>query len=415
MNLETLEREFASLTARNLSLNLTRGKPSSAQVALSDALDGILHGDFICADGMDARNYGGLRGIPECRELGSYLTDFPAELVFAGGNSSLQLMYLVLETIVHYGLAGTESLRGRSCKAICPVPGYDRHFAATEHLGVEMVCVDLHDDGPDMDQVEDLVLNDPTTSIMWCVPKHSNPTGCTYSEAVVERIAKLPSLREESHANPFFVLWDNAYAAHDFGDEPVQLASIHDHAKASGTLDRVAAFASTSKITHAGAGVAFVASSERVLNELEARLSVMIIGFDKVNQLRHARFLPNRTSLEEHMRKHAAIVRPLFEATEGGLQERLGNTGLATWTQPTGGYFVSLDVPKGLAKKVVALADSAGLQLTAAGATFPYGEDPEDANIRIAPTFASVDEVEAAMSIVGLSVQLAAARREVST
>lgn len=410
MSIETLEREFAAVQARSLSLNLTRGKPSATQVALSDALDGILQGDFICADGMDARNYGGIRGIPECRELGSYLTDYPQELVIAGGNSSLLLMYLVLETIVDFGLAGTAQLRGKGCKAICPVPGYDRHFAATQYLGIEMVCVDLKDDGPDMDQVEDLVANDPTASIMWCVPKHSNPTGCTYSDAVVERIAKLPLLRDDSGSQPFFVLWDNAYAAHDFGDEPAELASIHKHATGSGTQDRIVAFASTSKITHAGAGVAFVASGENVLKDLEARLSVMIIGFDKVNQLRHARFLPSRASLREHMEKHASIVRPLFEATERGLQERLGNKGLATWTKPVGGYFVSLDVPNGLAKEVVALANSAGLQLTAAGATFPYGKDPSDSNIRIAPTFATLEEVEAAINIVGMSVQLAAAR-----
>ncbi len=411
MNLKMLEREFEAVRARNLSLNLTRGKPSGAQVSLSDSLDGILEGDFICSDGMDARNYGGLRGIPECRNLGSYLTDYPAERVIAAGNSSLHLMYLVLETIVNAGLAGSSALRGSPCRAICPVPGYDRHFAATEYLGVEMICVDLNEDGPDMDQVEDLVKEDPTTSLLWCVPKHSNPTGCTYSDDVVERIAKLPLLRDDSPTSPFFVLWDNAYAAHDFSDKPVHLSSIHDCAVAAGTLDRIVAFASTSKITHAGAGVAFLASGDRVLNDLEARLSVMIIGFDKVNQLRHARFLPNRESLSEHMKKHAAIVRPLFEATETGLQERLGNTELATWTQPDGGYFVSLDVLPGLAKEVIALAGSAGLQLTAAGATYPYGKDPADANIRIAPTFASLEEVEAAISIVGMSVQLAAARR----
>ena len=411
MNPKMLEREFEAVVARNLSLNLTRGKPSRAQVALSDDLDGILQGDFICSDGMDARNYGGLRGVPECRELGSYLTDYPADLVFAAGNSSLQLMYLILETIVNSGMAGSAPLRGSRCKALCPVPGYDRHFAATDYLGVEMVCVDLNDDGPDMDQVEDLVKNDPSAAIMWCVPKHSNPTGCTYSDAVVERIARLPLLREEPDRHPFFVLWDNAYAVHDFADEVVHLASIHEHARTVETLDRVVAFASTSKITHAGAGVAFLASGERLLNDLEARLSVMIIGFDKVNQLRHARFLPSRASLEAHMRRHAEIVRPLFEATEKGLQEQLGNTGLATWTQPNGGYFVSLDVPEGLAKEVVALAGTAGLQLTAAGATYPYGNDPDDANIRIAPTFATLEEVEAAISIIGMSVQLAATRR----
>ena len=319
-------------------------------------------------------------------------------------------MYFVLETIYHYGLAGAAPLRDRPCKAICPVPGYDRHFTATEYLGIEMICVDLDDDGPDMDRVEDLVANDPTVAFMWCVPKHSNPTGCTYSDEVVARIARLPTLRGNADTNPFFVMWDNAYSVHDFGP-PVALDSIHEQAIAAGTLNRIVAFASTSKITHAGAGVAFLASGEDVLSDLDKRLSVMIIGFDKVNQLRHARFLPNRESLTAHMQKHAEIVKPLFDATERGLQEQLGNTDLAVWTKPTGGYFVSLDVPNGLAKEVVALASSAGVELTAAGATYPYGNDPTDSNIRIAPTFASADEVETAISIVGMSVRLAAARR----
>lgn len=411
MNLEALKREFSRLSNQNLSLNLTRGKPGEAQVALSDSLDGILEGNYICADGTDARNYGGLRGIPECRQLGSYLTGFPADQVLAGGNSSLYLMYFVLETLQFYGLAGSGPLARQKAKVLCPVPGYDRHYTATEHLGLEMVCVDLNDDGPDMDQVEQLVNDDPSIAAIWCVPKHSNPTGCTYSSTVVERIATLPRIRDSLTDNPFFVFWDNAYAVHDFGNNVVELASIYDFANAHETLDRVIAFSSTSKITHAGAGIAFLAASNSILKDIDDRLEKMIIGFDKVNQLRHARFLPDRESLTRHMERHAAIVRPLFEATETGLQQQLGNSGLATWTKPTGGYFVSLDVPTGLAKQVVDMAASAGLQLTAAGATYPYAKDPNDSNIRIAPTFATVDEVTKAMEIVGVSVQLAAAQQ----
>ncbi|MYD42999.1 MAG: aminotransferase [Gammaproteobacteria bacterium] len=408
MSRSELERQFNEIKSRNISLNLTRGKPSSAQVALSDALDGILLGDFICRDGVDSRNYGGMRGIPECRELGSYLTDYPADLVMAGGNSSLQLMYLVLSNLVEHGLAGATPLAGKDAKALCPVPGYDRHFAATEYLGLDMVNVELNDDGPNMDQVEELVRNDPTVACIWCVPKHSNPTGCTYSDEVVARIAALPQLRGDADAHPFYVFWDNAYAVHDFTDDIVELAPIYTRAIEANSLDRILVYASTSKITHAGAGVAFLASSENVLADLEERLGYMIIGFDKVNQLRHARMFPSRESLQLHMHKHAQIVRPLFETAEAGLQTGLGNAGLATWSRPSGGYFVSLDVKPGTAKEVVRLAASAGLQLTAAGATYPYGNDPMDANIRIAPTFATAKEVATAMEIVGLSVQLAA-------
>ncbi len=409
MNISTLEREFVTLKNQGLSLNLTRGKPGKAQLALSDALDGILQGDFNSSDGVDVRNYGGLRGIPECRELGSYLTDFPAELILVGGNSSLQLMYLVVDNLIRHGLGGSNALIGNAPKALCPVPGYDRHFAASEYLGVDMVCVELGDDGPNMDQVESFVRGDPSIAFIWCVPKHSNPTGCTYSKEVVRRITALPQLRNDSKA-PFFVLWDNAYAVHDFGPSPVELPSIYEYAKDAGTLNHIVAFASTSKITHAGAGVAFLAGSERVLADLEARWSKMIISFDKVNQLRHARFFPSRASLLTHMEKHARIVRPLFEAAEQGLQAQLGNSGLASWTHPTGGYFVSLHVPNGLAKSVVDLAATAGLQLTEAGATYPYGDDPNDSNIRIAPTYATQEEVASAMEIVGLSVKLASAR-----
>lgn len=410
MSLQNLEREYKRLADRGIQLDLTRGKPGPSQVALADALDGILQGDFQCSDGTDARNYGGLRGIPECRELGAVLTGFPADCVIAGGNSSLQLMYLVADLIVNHGLAGSTPIRDRNPAALCLVPGYDRHFTLTSALGVQMLAVTLADDGPDMAQVEAMVAADPSIAFIWCVPKHSNPTGCTYSADVVNRMATLPALRGTER--PLFVLWDNAYSVHDFGEVATELSSIYDAANASNTLDRVVAFASTSKITHAGAGVAFVAGSERTLSDIEKHLNVMTVGYDKVNQLRHARFLKDAEGIEAHMAKHAKIVKPLFDTVESGLQHHLGNTGLAKWTQPTGGYFVSLDLSSDFATEVVELASSIGLKLTAAGATYPYGKDPMNANIRIAPTYANRDDIEIAMEVLGLSVQLAAARRQ---
>lgn len=397
---------YDELRARGISLDLTRGKPSSAQVALADELDGILRGNYICSDGVDARNYGGLKGIPECREIGSLLMDFPASNVFACGNSSLTLMYQVVDLIVNHGVAGSPPLgRSKRPKALCLVPGYDRHFTLTEALGVEMVTHTLGSDGPDMDAVESLVKEDRSIAFIWCVPKHSNPTGCTYSPDVVKRIAALPTAREKQE--PFFVLWDNAYAVHDFEENTVELHSIYDEAMSAGTLDRIIAFASTSKITHAGAGVGFIAASEQVLFEFEQYLSVMTVGFDKVNQLRHARFLVDAAGVSSHMEKHATIVRPLFKEVERGLHEHLGNQELATWTQPSGGYFVSLDVNSASAREVVKLAGEMGLQLTKAGATFPYGKDPVDSNIRIAPTYADVEDIKIAMEVIGVAVKLA--------
>lgn len=409
MNRDQLEQEYSALVARGIQLDLTRGKPGSAQVALSDPLDGILQGDFVCSDGVDARNYGGLRGIPECREIGAFLTDYPVEHVLAGGNSSLQLMFLLADLIVNHGLAGSEPVASKNPNALCLVPGYDRHFTLTSSLGVGMKSLSLGDDGPDMDEVEALVKSDPSIAFIWCVPKHSNPTGCTYSDAAVRRMAALPASRAPDQ--PLFVLWDNAYSVHDFGDADTELASVYEAANEANTLDRIVVFASTSKITHAGAGVAFIGGSERILADVESRLSVMTVGHDKVNQLRHARFLVDGSGVLAHMKKHASIVRPLFDQVEIGLQGHLGNTGLASWTHPTGGYFVSLDVPEGLAREVVSLAAGAGVKLTSAGATFPYGTDPNDKNIRIAPTYATKDDIETAMEVVGASVRLAASRK----
>ena len=401
----TLVARYEQLKAMGLALDLTRGKPAADQLDLANALDGILGGDYRASDGTDTRNYGGLRGIPEARALGADLLDVPADHVIAGGNSSLQLMHLVIDTAMHYGLLG-EPMRGAGpVKAICPVPGYDRHFALSASFGIDMVTAPMTDDGPDPDALEALVRNDPACRFLWCVPKYANPTGCIYSPEVVERIASLPNLTD----GPLFILWDNAYAAHDFEFPRAPLENVFECAGRAGTADRIIGFASTSKITFAGAGVGFIAGSGAVLDALEARMSVFTIGPDKVNQLRHARLLQGR--IDEHMARHAALVRPRFEATEQCLQTSLGGTDIATWTRPRGGYFVSLDTKPGLAKTVVRLAKEAGVALTPAGATFPNGIDPEDKNIRIAPTFATVEDIEAAIEVLGLCIQLATVRQ----
>ncbi len=410
--LEQLEKSYKALCSQGLSLNLTRGKPGSEQLDMCNELDGVLEGDFQAVDGTDVRNYGGLRGISEIREIGGHLLGLSPDSVIAAGNSSLQLMYFTVDQLVTKGIAGPPLSEKPSNSAICPVPGYDRHFTLTERLGIDMINVPLSEAGPDMDRVEDLVRNDLSTSFIWCVPKHSNPTGCTYSSDTVDRLAKLPALRNENPESPFYVLWDNAYAIHDFLSPHPELDSIDQRAREHGTEDRIVQFASTSKITFAGGGVAFVGGSDAVLDSFDDYLFPMIVGFDKVNQLRHARFFGGSEGLLEHMARHAQILRPKFEAVQTGLAETLGNRGIATWTQPTGGYFVSLDVKPGLASTVVQLAKDAGLSLTPAGATFPYGNDPDDCNIRIAPTFASLPEVELAMDVLGTCVRLAAARQE---
>lgn len=401
-------RRYEKFKNQGLTLNLERGKPGNDQIQLSNALDGILRENFFSEDGSDTRNYGGLRGIPEARELGSHLLDIPSERVLAGGNSSLHLMSLAVELLAHRGLTGVPLLRNSQARAICPVPGYDRHFSMTEYLGFDMVNVVMNPEGPDMDTVEELVRNDLNVCLLWCVPRHSNPTGYTYSDETVNRIAALPNLRRKVPDHPFYVLWDNAYAVHDFKEPAPKLANLDELAMTHGTEDRIIQFASTSKITFAGAGVGFVGSSKTLLDEFVQHLGKLTVGFDKVNQLRQARFLQNGVGLKEHMKKHAAIVGPKFETAQAVLREELGSfdSEIASWTKPTGGYFISLDVAPGNAKKVVATAKQAGLSLTPAGATFPYGNDPNDANIRIAPTYASLEEVQVAMELLTTCVKL---------
>ena len=402
---EHLEARYEALRDANLSLDLTRGKPGADQVSLADALDGALDGDFIAADGTDVRNYGGLRGIAEARALGASILGVEPEQVIAGGNSSLALMHLVMETAFHYGLHGPAWREGGATKALCPVPGYDRHFTLTESLGIEMVNVRMTDAGPDMDQVEALVAADPAVKCLWCVPKHSNPTGCVYAPDTVRRIAALG----RSAGAGFLVMWDNAYAVHDFYFPAPPLDNVLQRAFECGAEDGIALFGSTSKMTFAGGGLAFVGGSPATLDRIERRMSVMTVGHDKVNQLRHARFLKGR--IDEHMRAHAGLIRPKFEAALRILEDSLDGLGIAAWTRPRGGYFITLQTLPGLAAEVVALARDIGVSLTPAGATHPYGRDPEDQVIRLAPTFAPAEDVAAAAEALALCIQLASARK----
>ena len=401
-DLAALEHRYAELCSAGLALDLTRGKPAPEQLDLANDLDGVLADDFIASDGTDTRNYGNLRGIPEARELGAKFLDLSPDEVIAGGNSSLTLMYFVVDAALRRGLVA--SAWGAGAKALCPVPGYDRHFTLADSLGLELVPVPMTDDGPDMDVVEPLVREDPTVKCMWCVPKYSNPTGVVYSDTTVDRIARLAQIASAG----FITVWDNAYAVHDLEFPGARLAPVMDIAKAAGTEDSIVLFASTSKVTFAGGGISFIGASAAMLDKIEAVLSTFMIGPDKVNQLRHARFL--NTGLSALMQRHAASMRPKFEAVEQALSNALGNRGIATWTHPKGGYFVSLDTGAGLASKVIELARAAGVVMTPAGATFPHGHDPDDRNIRIAPTFASLDEVKKAMEVLVVCIELATRR-----
>ncbi len=406
-----LEREFELLKGNRLALDLTRGKPAAEQLDLSNGLEDAIGGNFIASDGTDTRNYGGLRGIPEARALGAEIMEVAADEVLCWGNSSLSLMYLSVQLLMEAGLWGDERRWGRSeaPKIITPVPGYDRHFTLSEQLGLTMVNVPMDDNGPDMEAVQALVADDPEIKSIWCVPKYSNPTGCTYSDATVQALAELP---KKAAADDFVVLWDNAYAVHDFEFPRKPLANLLALAEAAGTQDHVLLFASTSKITFASGGLGFVAASPANLAAIEARLNVSSVGPDKVNQLRHARFLGGR--IEAHMAAQAALVKPKFDLVEEILSRDLAPLDVASWTKPEGGYFISLDTRPHLAGRIGELAREAGLAITPPGATFPYGKDPDDKNLRIAPTFAGLEDLKTAMEVFVLCVKLATIRDEIS-
>jgi len=410
--LEALRAKYSQLKELHLTLDLTRGKPGSDQLGLSDALDGILQGSYKASDGSDVRNYGGIDGLPEAKQLFSILLGTSPERTLIGGNSSLTLMYHTLEFAMSEGVAGSQSAWGNNdtVKFLCPSPGYDRHFSICEHLGIEMIAVPILDSGPDMDVIEKLVREDASIKGIWCVPRFSNPTGCTYSDKTVERIAALGTLASEN----FLVMWDNAYSVHTLSENPAPLASIGDYCEKLGTADNVFQFGSTSKITFAGAGVAFLSSSERNLTALKNHLAFQTIGPDKVNQLRHVRFLQDADNVATHMAKHADILRPRFDSVLNTLDAELAGTGMGSWTRPEGGYFVSFDSLPGLAKKIVQMADDIGVKLTPAGATYPYGDDPQDCNIRLAPSFPSLDDVQACVDVFVVCVKLASVQNKLA-
>lgn len=401
---DQLSRELELQRANRLSLDLTRGKPAADQLDLSAGLHDAVAGRFIAEDGSDSRNYGDLTGIPEAKALGAEIMDVPAEQIICWGNSSLTLMHLCVNLALVRGLWNDHRRwqREPAPKMLTPVPGYDRHFTVCESHGIAMVNVAMGPDGPDMDAVESAAREDPTIKGIWCVPKYSNPTGCIYSPECVQRMAELPKV---AAADDFVVFWDNAYAVHDFHFPSAPLAPILQLAASAGTTDHVVVFASTSKITYPSAGLAFLASGTTVLKTFEQHLGTFSIGPDKVNQLRHARFLRGRVM--DHMAGHAALIKPKFELVDEILTRGLAHLDVATWTKPEGGYFVSLTTLPGLARRVGELAASVGLKLTAAGATFPYGNDPEDSNLRIAPTFATMSDLEVAMEVLVLCIKLA--------
>jgi DNA-binding transcriptional MocR family regulator len=398
---------YDALLDRGLKLDLTRGKPSAAQLDLSDALLSLPRG-VKDPDGVDVRNYGGLEGIRSIRAMFAELLWVEPEQVVAGGNSSLVMMREVLTDLWLKG--GVDSVRpwGAEDKVtfICPVPGYDRHFTLLDWFGIDTVTVPMNEDGPDAEAVAALVAKDPSIKGMWLVPTYANPTGSIVSQAVAARLASM-----ETAAPDFKIFWDNAYAFHHLTEDEAKSADILTLASASGHPHRPIMFASTSKITFAGAGVAFLGGSVETVKWYIGHLGKGAIGPDKLNQLRHAEFFGSPQGVRDHMLKHREIIAPKFEAVERILSERLGGLDIAAWTQPTGGYFVSLDVMDGTASRIVQLAKEAGIALTPAGASFPQGKDPRDRNIRLAPTFPELSEVSEAMEAVATCVLLAAAEK----
>lgn len=405
VNPSELEERFETLKAENLNIDMTRGKPCPEQLDLSsDMLECVTASDYKTADREDSRNYGGLDGIPEAKELFSQLLEVEPDELIIGGNASLTLMHDTALRAMVFGVVDSYVPWGKLSKVkfLCPTPGYDRHFAICEFLGIEMINIDMTPDGPDMDEVEKLVAEDELIKGMWCVPKYSNPSGEIYSDSVVDRLAAM-----KTKAKDFRLFWDNAYVAHHLVDEPEKLKNILTACKHTGNPERPFIFGSTSKITFAGTGLSLMAGSEKNVEFIKRQIFFQTIGPDKLNQLRHVRFLIDMDGLEKHMKKHAAILKPKFDAVETILSRELEGKGLAEWSRPEGGYFVSIDLKDGCAKKVVEMAGEVGVKLTPAGATYPYKNDPRDRNIRIAPSFPSPGEISKAMEVVAVCIQLA--------
>jgi len=403
--LDLVKARYSEFCLRDLHLNMARGIPCPKQMDLSKAMFDKVNstGDYHNDSGIDCRNYGGLDGLPELKELFAAMMNVEASQVIVGGNSSLNMMFDTVSQFMTHGSyeGGIPWMLQKDCKFLCPVPGYDRHFLITEHFGIKMIAIPLTDEGPDMDEVRKWV-KDPTVKGMWCVPKYSNPSGIVYSDRIVEEIAQLKPASKD-----FRILWDNAYCVHHLTEEEIQIPNILEICEKYGTEDMVIKFASTSKITFPGAGVAAEATSAKNVTFLKKRMSFQTIGPDKLNQLRHARFFRNIHDINAHMRKHAEILKPKFNAVLSRFHKEFDGLGIARWTEPKGGYFVSLNVMNGCAKRVVSLCKEAGVTLTPAGAPYPYGYDPDDSNIRIAPSFPSVSELDAASELLCISVKYA--------
>lgn len=397
-----LKAKLKEYQGMGLNLNMARGKPCREQVDLSnELLDNTL--DFSIKS--DYRNYGVLDGIDEAKEVFKDVLNVTKDELILGGNSSLNMMYDTISKAMLLGTLDSDKawIKNESIKFLCPVPGYDRHFSICEALGIEMINIPTNEFGPDMDIVEELVKADDTIKGIWCVPKYTNPTGITYSDEVVNRLATM-----ETKANDFKIMWDNAYTVHHLSKEHDELADILELCKKANNANRVYMFSSTSKITFPGAGIAMLATSVENANFLRQQMGIQTIGSNKINQLMHASFLPDMKSIEAHMEKHAAIIKPKFEKVDEILSRELGNTGIASWNKPNGGYFISLEVLEGCAKEVITLCKETGVVLTGAGATFPYHKDPKDSNIRIAPTFPPMDELEMAIDILCLCTKIVA-------
>lgn len=403
--LQDVQAAFVAVKGKNLKLDMSRGKPGKTQLNLASGILSVLTDPADCtADGMDARNYGELMGLPSCRKLFAELLGCKPEEVFAGGNASLTLMYDVIAKAFTHGLLHSERpwSKEEKVKFLCPAPGYDRHFKVVESFGMELITIPMTATGPDMEKVEEAV-KDPAVKGIWCVPKYSNPTGIIYSDETIRRIASL-----KPAAPDFTVMWDNAYCVHEFDGDFVPFDDILTLCREAGNPDMVFEFASTSKITLPGAGVAVFACSEANMQYMKNLLSFQVISYDKVNQLRHVRYLKDKANTLALMKKHAEIMKPKFDAVSDALDRELKPRGLGSWNRPKGGYFVSYDALPGTAKRTLALCKEAGVVMTSAGATFPYGVDPQDSNIRIAPSLPPVEDLEAAIEVFCICVRLSA-------
>lgn len=403
--LAVLTKEYESAKAKGLKLDMSRGKPSPAQLDVSNEMLDIVNSETGCVSdsGTDCRNYGIMEGIPEARQLMGEFLRVPKENVFVCGNASLNIMYDCVSSAMLFGIMGsTPWCHLDKVKFLCPVPGYDRHFKITELMGIEMINIPMTDNGPDMDMVEKLVSSDSSIKGIWCVPKYSNPQGIVYSDETVKRFAAL-----KPAAKDFRIYWDNAYALHYIYDENIEIPEILSECAKAGNPDLVYEFCSTSKISFAGGGISAIASSEANLKWISKRMNVETISYDKINQLRHVRYFKNGDGLRAHMRKHAEFLRPKFDAVLETLDRELTGLGAGSWMKPMGGYFISFDAVPGCAKAIVNKCKEAGVVLTGAGATYPYGKDPDDSNIRIAPSYPTLEELKQAAELFTLCAKLA--------